>query len=604
MNRRLAHWQRTFLHAVLIGSSVAFLLPYVWLVGTSMKLDKEVQQLGFRITPTQPRPRDVSPYVDPRTFAFERPDDIDPQRWDGWLKPMLEQEIGRAIDEWRDPRAAPLDPDVLRGQLIAGVFHRVRAVLPAETWSSDAEAVRAAAQRIAPESAGRGDANEIVRTMIRRAASREFVAESFERCYREFAVGKVLMKDIDYRVHDLTPMVQDATNKNAAQLLPHSRGSDQEQGAGVAWHVVEGPVGLEPRTEAERTVTVLHYDFSRDDAFEVAADLPLAVAWDRFKRLDISFRRDETWHEMRALLEINGVLYRSAAPRYLGEDTWWEASFQLPGPDDQRLIPHRYVLLDRIDAGPRFDHGRDVLRLRIRLSRSSQPEAWWAKASENYRKVFEEVPFRQYLKTSVFLAIVNILGNILSCSMIAYALARLNWPGRGLCFYLVLATLMIPPQITMIPSFVIYRQLGLYNTLAPLWLPGCMAVNAFGIFLLRQAMKGIPRDLEDAARIDGCGYFRTFWHVALPEMKPTLAAISIFTFMYVWNDFMGPLIYVNDQRLYPLALGLFSLTVGKDGVMFTLIMAAATIMTLPVIALFFVAQRYFIQGVTMSGLKG
>lgn len=604
MNRSLAHWQRTFLHAVLIVSSVAFLLPYIWLVGTSMKLDKEVQQLGFRILPTQPRPRDVSPYVDPHTFAFERPDEIDPARWDGWLRAVLEQEIGHVIDEWRDPRAAALDADVLRGQLLGGVFQRLRAVLPSETWSSDADTVRAAAQRVAPDVADAGDANEMVRAMVRRAASSEFVTESFERCYREFAIGKVLMKDLDYRVHDLTPTVPGADAGNSAPPLPHGRGSDQSLRPAGTWIVTAGPVSIEPRIEAERPVAVLHYDFSRGETFEVVADLPLPVDWDRFKRLDISFRRDETWHEMRAMLEINGALYRSRSPRYLGEDTWWEASFQLPGPDDDRLIPHRYVLLDRVDAGPQFNHGRDVLRLRIQLNRSSRPEAWWAKAAENYRKVFEEVPFRQYLKTSVFLAIVNILGNILSCSMIAYALARLNWPGRSLCFYLVLATLMIPPQITMIPSFVIYRQFGLYNTLAPLWLPGCLAVNAFGIFLLRQAMKGIPRDLEDAARIDGCGYFRTYWHVALPEMKPTLAAISIFTFMYVWNDFMGPLIYVNDQRLYPLALGLFSLTVGKDGVMFTLIMAAATIMTLPVIVLFFVAQRYFIQGVTMSGLKG
>ena len=166
----------------------------------------------------------------------------------------------------------------------------------------------------------------------------------------------------------------------------------------------------------------------------------------------------------------------------------------------------------------------------------------------------------------------------------------------------VLATLMIPPQITMIPSFVIYKYLGWYNTLAPLWVPNCLAVNAFAIFLLRQAMKGIPRDLEEAAQIDGCGWFRIYWSIALPLMRPAIAVISIFTFMFVWNDFMTPLIYVNDQRLYPLALGLFSFLAGREN-QFTLIMAGSMIMTLPVILTFFFAQRHFIQGVTMTGMK-
>jgi ABC-type glycerol-3-phosphate transport system permease component len=184
----------------------------------------------------------------------------------------------------------------------------------------------------------------------------------------------------------------------------------------------------------------------------------------------------------------------------------------------------------------------------------------------------------------------------------AYAFARLSWPGRDLCFALVLATLMIPPQVTMIPSFVIYKHLGWYNTLAPLWVPNCLAINGFAIFLLRQAMKGIPKDLEEAAKIDGCNHFHIYWHIIMPLVRPTLAAISIFTFMFVWNDFIGPLIYVNDQRLYPLALGLFSFMAGREN-QFTLIMAGSMIMTLPVIITFFLAQRYFIQGVAMSGMK-
>jgi len=198
--------------------------------------------------------------------------------------------------------------------------------------------------------------------------------------------------------------------------------------------------------------------------------------------------------------------------------------------------------------------------------------------------------------------IANIVLTVFASSLVAYAFARLNWPGRDFCFVLMLATLMIPGQVTMIPHFLIWRALGLYNTLTPLWL-GSAFGSAFFIFMLRQFLKTIPRDLEDAARIDGCGYLRIYWHVMLPLVKPSLAAIAIFTFMGTWNDFMGPLIYVADQRLYPLAFGLyaFSVQVGNNP---ALTMAASLLMTLPVIAIFFFAQKYFIQGVTLTGIKG
>ena len=161
---------------------------------------------------------------------------------------------------------------------------------------------------------------------------------------------------------------------------------------------------------------------------------------------------------------------------------------------------------------------------------------------------------------------------------------------------------MIPHQVMMIPQFLIWKNLGGYNTLAPLWV-GAAFGNAFFIFLLRQFMKGIPRDLEDAARIDGCGFLRIYWHVILPLVKPSLAAIAIFTFLGAWNNFMGPLIFIADQRLYPLAFGLYAFSVQVSANP-ALTMAGSFLMTVPVIVAFFFAQRYFIQGVTLTGMKG
>jgi len=558
METRRTPAQRVFLHAVLIGSSVLFALPFAWLAGTSWKQDKELQSTTLKIFPSRPVPRAASPYVDEPSQGWTRPESVPADRWE-MLRGPLEAEFGAILDRWTPPACVMLDARSLRPALTAALFSRVRDAIPAEGWSGDVEALR---------------------DSVRRLTQPRDVDDALERVYRFLAVGRIMLNDTQYRIHDLT-----------AAAAPAS-----------LWKIESGPAALHA-VPLDQPGMLIGYDWKGRDRFELVAELPLPVTRELFKRLDISLHGDESWHQVRGAVEMGGVHYEAVAPAFVETDNWNEIAYQLPGPDDQRMIPRRYTLLSEKARGAAFDPGPGRLRLRLTIIESNSLSACAAKAAANYRRVFAEVPFWRYLSTSVFLAIVNILGTAASCTLAAYALARLEWPGRSICFILVLATLMIPPQITMIPSFVIYRQLGWYNTLAPLWVPSCLAVNAFGVFLLRQAMMGIPRELEDAARIDGCGVFRTFWHVAVPEMKPTLAAISIFTFMYVWNDFMGPLIYVNDQRLYPLALGLFSFMAGREN-QFTLIMAGAMVMTLPVILIFFMLQRYFIQGMTLSGLKG
>jgi ABC-type glycerol-3-phosphate transport system permease component len=281
---------------------------------------------------------------------------------------------------------------------------------------------------------------------------------------------------------------------------------------------------------------------------------------------------------------------------------WTMVTWQEPGPDDLSTKIKTWVLLKEGKPGPHLVLDPRQLKLTLTLRRSSLARAWWNKLRLNYDRVLDHIPFWRYVGTSLFLVVANITLTLFSCSLVAYAFARLTWPGRDFCFLLMLATLMVPGQVTMIPHFLIWKNLGAYNTLTPLWL-GQAFGNAFFIFLLRQFLKGVPRDLEDAARIDGCGVLRVYWHIMLPLTKPCLATIAIFTFMGTWNDFMGPLIYTADQRLYPLALGLyaFAVQVGNNP---ALTMAASLLMTLPVIVIFFFAQKYFIQGVTLTGLRG
>ncbi len=223
---------------------------------------------------------------------------------------------------------------------------------------------------------------------------------------------------------------------------------------------------------------------------------------------------------------------------------------------------------------------------------------------ENYRDVLIEWPFLQYLWNTIWVTALTIFGSLFSCSLAGYSFARLRWKGRDTFFLFSLATLMLPVQVTMIPTFTLFMYLGWIDTLLPLYVPALFG-NSFFIFLFRQFYRGLPGALEDAARIDGCGFLGTFRHIALPLSRPALITVTIFSFMGAWNDFMGPLIYVSSESKRTLALALsFYQNYFYGGVYLHTLMAASTLVLLPCLIVFFIFQSYFIQGMVMSGLKG
>ncbi len=206
------------------------------------------------------------------------------------------------------------------------------------------------------------------------------------------------------------------------------------------------------------------------------------------------------------------------------------------------------------------------------------------------------------LANTLIIAVMSVIGTVLSSSLVAYGFARLRWPGRDWLFGLLLATMMLPEAVTMMPRFLIFRDLHWVDTLLPLWVPSFFA-SAFNVFLLRQFFMGIPQELEDAATIDGCGPFGTWWRVMLPLVRPALAAVTIMTFLGAWKDFLGPLIYISSPEKMPISyvLQLYNSAHGGEP---GLLMAATTLVVLPVIVLFFFTQRYFIEGVSLTGLGG
>jgi multiple sugar transport system permease protein len=230
------------------------------------------------------------------------------------------------------------------------------------------------------------------------------------------------------------------------------------------------------------------------------------------------------------------------------------------------------------------------------------PSRW---TTENYEEVFDQVPMWRWMGNTLIVAVLGVVSVVVSSSLVAYGFARLRFPGRNMLFALVIGTYLLPGSITLIPTFLIWNELGLVGTLWPLW-AGNLFGSAFYIFMLRQFMLTIPQDLVDAARLDGAGYFRIWWNVILPLVRPAIVAVAIFEFNAKWNDFMGPLIYLNDPNRYTLALGLQSLksNFAELGTQWSLLLTASVIFTIPMIIIFFLFQRYFMEGIAHTGIKG
>lgn len=225
----------------------------------------------------------------------------------------------------------------------------------------------------------------------------------------------------------------------------------------------------------------------------------------------------------------------------------------------------------------------------------------------NYALVFEKVPFGVFTRNSVIVTVSAMIGTILTSSLVAFGFARFRFPGRELLFMLVLATMLLPWEVTIVPLFLIFKEVGLLNSLWPLIIPSWLGGGAFNIFLLRQFFLTIPREFDEAARMDGATSFQIYRNIVVPLSGPALAAVAIFAFLANWNEFIGPLIYNNSTQWYTVPIGLryfqnspFSGEEPREA----LLMAASIMAAAPCIVLFFVTQRYFVQGIVMSGIKG
>lgn len=547
--------RQTFIYLVLFGGALVFGWPFLWMATTSVRLERELYREKPHLWPETPIPEPVSPYVDTRYT----------ENING---PRMEEAIGDIRAMLRGPGfhwPGNLDREQLIEACAQALYKNVRDTLPPSAWN--------------------GSAAEL-RSLLRDHISGADILDMLGRLRRVLCLGQVSIDSYDLENQLLVPGSDVAA---AFQASAPANVTLVQQNSGKSYAEV-------------------HYDLTRQKGFDLSQTFATTFPVTRLHRIQMSMRDDDSWNRLTLFVEMKGRLYKAERSHDLADALWSLGFWQEPGPDDSSTSKiHSWILLKPVASGPQFESDPYKLRIRVHVARASLLTAWQEKIWRNYQMTINYVPFWRYVATSTFIVLVSLVGTIFSCSLVAYSFARLEWPGRNFCFALMLATMMVPTQVTMIPYFLIIRSLGWYNTLYPLWI-GHFFASAFSVFLLRQFLRGVPRDLEDAARIDGCGYWRIYWHIMLPMIRPTLAVIGIFTFIGAWNDFMGPLIYLSDQRLYPLSLGLYALAVSMHGTStgagsFGVVMAGSLLMTLPVILTFFFAQRYFLKGVAITGIK-
>jgi multiple sugar transport system permease protein len=547
---RFGRWvaAKGWIHVLLVTGVIGCIYPLVWMFMTSIKTDEELGRT--EMVPAVPTFRPSSPYVRDDVEPT-KPDELDPARFAAALPALREQ--AAAVVRANVPKDVPGSIDVDRwvGSAASALLSRGLAQLPRQLWDESADRLHQRfGEYLTPEAASAALSDQLCR----------------------FELSPLTLRTLDGRLYKLA--------------------------ASSGWRVASGDAAFVRSGEVAR----LDYRFRSgwDDPVVLTYDfeLPDGVEGSDIHKVFLSMRTDDSWHGLDATLDVGKTHWKSTKTTYLAQNRLQSVMFQPPTFDDTTMRARTWVPLKA--DGP-SERARNA-RLEVVLEPSSTLGAVFAKIANNYRRAFDSVPFVRYVANSLLLVVLSMIGFLFSSAFVGYAFARLSWPGRSVALVLLLSTMMVPPQVTMIPSFLIWRGIGWYDTLYPLWVPAWFG-SAFFIFLMVQHMKTIPKELEEAARIDGLGIVATWWYIIVPQLKPTLAAIAIMSFLGTWNEFMGPLVYLRDQAKFPLSLGLFGMRVDQ-GADWSMLMAANMLMTLPSVLVFFGFQRYFIEGMTVTGMKG
>ncbi|MDE0468760.1 MAG: ABC transporter permease subunit [Candidatus Poribacteria bacterium] len=544
-------------YLLLVGAAFCTMIPLLWLLTSSFKTANEIFAVPIQWFPSFPPRVASSPYIVENAYPkIEKPTAVDETVWE-----TLQPELTQAIWEETQTHIAAngqlsnyVPSEELQTEITEGLWQQLVASLPDEVWN--------------------GTTASIV-TAVQEAIIPEAVDTIWSSVYREVAVGTLQIEDLDF---NRTPIeVVDWEAKAGTRIRP----SDDTQ-----------------------TAASLSYDFQDNNTTYMTATVASPIPINRIRRVTLPVRGDASYHRLSLAVSVgNRTTYQPTRPFVLESALWKDAVWRLHGIPGELESSHitmqqvetNHTVQSTIETGT-----ENQLFLQLSLHQPAYLSIVWDKFTSNYRNLWKTVPYGRYFVNSVFIATASTLLTLFFCSLGGYAFAKYQFRGQKILFGILLASMMVPFQVLLVPLFGLMYDIGWLNSYKAIIIP--FSVGAFGVFLMRQFIVTIPSELLDAARIDGCSEFGIYYRIVLPIIKPALGALTIYSFLGSWNGYLWPLIILRDEVKYTLPIGLANL-VGIYRQDYGMLMAGTLLSLMPIVILFLAMQREFVQGITLGGVK-
>ena len=544
-----------FGYPLLVLAAFCTMVPLLWLFSSSFKSAEEVFAVPIQWFPKLPDRVSASPYIKSDSYPnIKMPDLVTTEKWEH-LRPALEDVIWQQaqghISEGL-PINSPELEQALQHEIVKGLWQQHVASLPPEVWRESTETI----------------VNQVESTIIS-----ETIKSILDSVYRQVKVGSIVIEDISFKKHKVA-------------MVKWSSDSDTVQQVG------------EP-------ITSLSYDYRDNNTVSLSATVSSPVPIDRIRRVIIPIRGDASYHRLSLTVSKGSTGYKPKHPFVLDTALWKDSDWRLhgmPGELESSHIPMQQFFLkqDLIKSVAPPSETEDNILLQLTIHRPAYLSIVWHKLTANYKNLWEAVPYNRYFINSVFIATASTLLTLFFCSLGGYAFAKYQFKGKAILFGILLASMMVPFQVLLVPLFGLMYDIGWLNSYKAIIIP--FSVGAFGIFLMRQFIVTIPSELIDAARIDGCSEFGIYYRIVLPIIKPALGALTIYSFLSSWNGYLWPLIVLRDEAKYTLPIGLANL-IGIYRQDYGMLMAGTLLSLLPIIVLFLAMQREFVQGITLGSVK-
>ena len=552
-------------YLLLVGAAFCTMIPLLWLLTSSFKTANEIFAVPIQWFPSFPPRVAASPYILEDAYPkIEKPAAVDDTTWNK-LQPQLTQAIWAKAQSYTAANAQLsnyVPSEELRTEITEGLWQQLVTTLPDEVWhSTTASVVTAVQDAVIPEA----------------------VDTIWGSVYREVAIGTLQIEDIDF---NRTPI------------------------EGVKWETAsETRTRMRP-SEDTQTIANLSYNFQDSDTLLMSATIPTPVPINRIRRLTLPVRGDASYHRLSLTVSVlhtnnttSSITYQPTRPFVLESALWQDAVWRLHGIPGELESSH--ITMDPVNTEDtaqsmaKAEVGNQLF-LQLSLHQPSYASIVWDKLTSNYRNLWKTVPYNRYFINSVFIATASTLLTLFFCSLGGYAFAKYRFRGQKILFGILLASMMVPFQVLLVPLFGLMYDIGWLNSYKAIIIP--FSVGAFGVFLMRQFIVTIPSELLDAARIDGCSEFGIYYRIVLPIIKPALGALTIYSFLGSWNGYLWPLIILRDEAKYTLPIGLANL-VGIYRQDYGMLMAGTLLSLMPIVILFLAMQREFVQGITLGSVK-